>query len=72
MPLSDSNVAARPEAILYTIAEAARVLSLGKDKLYELVASGEIPVVRLGERTLRIPKALLEDWVRSRSTGGGA
>ncbi len=59
-----------PEPILYDVATAAKVLSLGKDAVYELVASGELPSIRLGERTIRIPRALLEKWVAARSQGG--
>jgi excisionase family DNA binding protein len=61
-----------PELILYDVPTTARVLSIGKDAVYELVASGELPSVRISERTIRIPRHLLEKWIESRATGGRA
>lgn len=51
--------------------EAARLLSLGRSKLYELVATGELPSVKIGRAT-RIPVADLQAWVARRSTSGVA
>lgn len=48
--------------LLLRIDEAARLLGLGRSKAYELVASGELPAVRIG-RARRIPAAGLEAWV---------
>lgn len=47
---------------LLRVDEAARRLSLGRSKTYELVATGELPVVHIG-RAVRIPAAALSDWV---------
>jgi excisionase family DNA binding protein len=38
------------------VKEAAGILRVGRNQLYEAVARGEIPAVRIG-RTIRIPKA---------------
>ncbi len=39
----------RPDgALLLTIVEAARVLSIGRTTMYELVGAGEIDVVHIG------------------------
>jgi len=35
---------------------------------YELVASGEIPSVRFGRRSLRIPRRQLAEWVERQSS----
>ncbi len=51
----------------FSISEAARFIGLGRTKLYELIQRGELPVVRLGGRTLirRIDaEALLETHAR--------
>ena len=33
-------------------ADAARMLSIGKTRLYEMIGSKEIPVIKIGRRTL--------------------
>ncbi len=52
--------------------EAFRTLKVGRTKGYELLRSGDLPVVRVGRRLL-VPRGALEDWVRrhtDRSTEG--
>ena len=58
------------EPFLLTVAQAAALLHIGKDKTYELIASGKLPSVRLGERSVRVPRALLERWIESTARGG--
>jgi len=70
MPSPDLNVSARPDAILYTVTQTAEALGVGRDAVYELIARDELPHIRLGERTLRVPRALLAQWVEARSRGG--
>lgn len=43
--------------------EAFRLLKVGRTKGYELLRSGDLPVVRVGRRLL-VPRSALEDWVR--------
>jgi excisionase family DNA binding protein len=53
----------RPDRVLLlTIVEAARVLSIGRTTMYELVAAGEIDVVHIG-RAVRVPVAELDAFV---------
>jgi excisionase family DNA binding protein len=59
------------EPVLLTPKEAGRVLRLGKNKTYELIARGRIPVIRFG-RAIRIPRAALEEWIRQQAMPGGA
>jgi excisionase family DNA binding protein len=47
---------------LLTVVEAARELGISRSKLYELLADGELPSVRIG-RTRRIAVAALEAFV---------
>jgi len=47
------------EALALPITEAARLLGIGKTKLFDLVRTGALPAVRLGGRTL-IRRADLE------------
>lgn len=53
--------------VLLRMEEAARRLALGRATLYEIVARGEIPVVRVG-RAIRIPVAALDDWAQRHTT----
>ena len=46
--------------------EVARILGLGRTKVYAMLASGELPVVRVG-RCLRVPADGLAKWVRERT-----
>ena len=48
--------------LLLTMVEAARVLSIGRTTMYELVGAGEIEVVHIG-RSARVPVAALEEFV---------
>jgi excisionase family DNA binding protein len=49
------------QKLFYSISETSRLLSVGKTKLYELIGSGEIPVRKLGKKTL-IAAADLKRW----------
>jgi excisionase family DNA binding protein len=49
-------------AQLLTIVEAARRLGISRSKVYELLAVGELPSVRIG-RTRRIALAALEEFI---------
>ena len=48
-----------------TLAEVQRVLGLGRTKTYELVATGEIPAVRIG-RVLRVNREELDRWLEAK------
>jgi excisionase family DNA binding protein len=56
-----------PPPLLVTPREAARLLSIGSRKLWELTNCGAIPSVRVG-RALRYRPADIEQWVASRVT----
>jgi excisionase family DNA binding protein len=45
--------------ILLRVSEAARLLSISRSTMYQLTASGKVPVVRLGG-TVRVPRRALE------------
>jgi excisionase family DNA binding protein len=54
---------------LMTVPEAANYLRIGRSKLYQLVAAGTLPSVRIGS-VLRIPRAGLDAWIEGQTTGG--
>ena len=52
-----------PDPICVRVNEAARMIGVGRTKLYDLIAAGEIETVKLGKAT-RITTASLHDLVR--------
>ena len=42
-----------------TVAEAARLLGIGRNQAYEAARRGELPVIRIGKRLI-VPLAALE------------
>jgi excisionase family DNA binding protein len=54
------------ERLLLRVEEVAETLSIGRSKTYELIAAGELPVVRLG-RCVRVPAAAVRRWVEAQS-----
>ena len=53
--------------LLLTVDEAARELHIGRRQTWEMVWRGELPVVRLGPRTLRVAYPVLQRFVLERS-----
>lgn len=49
---------ATPEPLAYSIRDACRVSSLGRTRLYQLIADGRLEARKIGKRTL-IPAASL-------------
>jgi excisionase family DNA binding protein len=54
--MNTSNIPAEPLA--YSVSDACRVSSLGRTRLYQLIAEGRLEVRKIGKRTL-IPAASL-------------
>ena len=50
------------ERLLLRPTEAAEMIGVGRSKIYELLAAGVVPSVRVG-RSIRIPLAALRDWI---------
>src|SRR5438093_1169629 len=51
--------------LLLKPAEAGRLLGISRSKVFELLANGELPSIRIG-RVRRIPKQFLAEWLRTR------
>ncbi len=45
------------------VPEAAELLGLPKTRAYELIQQGELPGVRIGERSIRVNRAELERFL---------
>jgi excisionase family DNA binding protein len=54
------------EPELLRVAEASRLMSLSRTKVYEMAEKGEIPVVRIGS-AVRIPRKKLLRWIEERT-----
>jgi len=57
------------EPLLLRAAEVARLLGVGRTKVFEMMAAGELPVIRMG-RCVRVPRRELHEWLRQRTIGG--
>lgn len=55
------------DPILLRPIEAARLMGLGRSKIYDLAAAGEIPVVRIG-KSIRIPMEALRRWIETHTS----
>ena len=51
-----------PDRLLHRVEDVAEMLAIGRSKTYELIAAGELPVVRLG-RCVRVPADALQHWL---------
>jgi excisionase family DNA binding protein len=57
-----------PMPITVRVREACRLTGIGRSKLYELIASGEIKIVKVGAITL-VPVASLTTFLQRLSDG---
>jgi excisionase family DNA binding protein len=58
-----------PQRLLLRIPEVAETLGIGRTKIYELIATGELPTIRVG-RAVRISVSALQKWVEEREQQG--
>lgn len=60
------------DPVLMTPRELGQLLRLGRNKTYELLASGELPIIRFG-RAIRVPRTAVLTWIdRVAGQGEGA
>ena len=50
------------ETVLLRANEVAKMLGLGRSKVYEMTKTGELPVLRVGT-AVRVPKQELLKWI---------
>jgi len=63
----DPMTTADSRPMLLTVKDVEAELQLGRTRTYELVRSGELPVVRIG-RAVRIPRDALRRWVEAHAS----
>ena len=51
---------------LLKVDEVAALLKIGRTKVYQLVAEGELPAVRIG-KALRISAEALQEWLSTQA-----
>ena len=51
-----------------SVCEAARLLGISRNLAYELVRTGELPAVRVGERRWLVSVVALERWLEAASS----
>jgi excisionase family DNA binding protein len=54
------------ERELLTAREVQQLLGIGLSKVYDMMAMGELPTLRLG-RLVRVPRSALMEWVASQT-----
>jgi excisionase family DNA binding protein len=54
--------------LLLRAGDVSRLLGVGRSTVYELIARGELPAIRIG-RLVRVPWPALEEWI-VRNTAG--
>lgn len=54
------------ERLLLRPTEAAEAIGIGRSKVYELLASGELPSIRIGG-SVRVPLEQLRAWIERKS-----
>ncbi|MFI8850250.1 helix-turn-helix domain-containing protein [Streptomyces sp. NPDC053499] len=58
-----TTTTAPADRLLYKPEDAAKVLSIGRSFVYELMAAGELEYVELSRRCRRIRRSALEQYV---------
>jgi excisionase family DNA binding protein len=53
------------DKLLYRVDEAAQALGLSRARLYQLIAAGEVPAIRVGG-AIRLPAEHLRKWIHER------
>jgi excisionase family DNA binding protein len=56
------------EPLLLTAEEVAMLLGIGRTKVFEMLASGELPAIRIG-RCVHVSRAQLKSWIDQRLEG---
>ncbi len=60
--MTEDRQPAVTEPLLLRADEAATVLGIGRTKVFEMIASGDLPAIRFG-RCVRVPRERLVRWI---------
>ncbi|MCP4607762.1 MAG: helix-turn-helix domain-containing protein [Planctomycetes bacterium] len=53
------------DKLLLKVSEAGEMLGVGRSRMYEMLATKELPSIRIG-KSYRIPSKALNQWVEER------
>lgn len=57
---------------MLTATDLSPLLGVSSSRVYQMLAAGEIPSIRIGKgRSVRIPRAAWEEWLRERNKEAG-
>jgi excisionase family DNA binding protein len=59
----DTKAASTDERTWLTVPEVAQELHIPRTRCYELISRGELPAVRVGERSIRVNRRELERFL---------
>ena len=59
----DMTTPSTGERVWLTVPEAAEELKIPRTRCYELIAQGELPAVRIGQRSIRVNRQELERFL---------
>jgi excisionase family DNA binding protein len=59
----DTKIPDHSEKCWLTVPELAEELQIPRTRAYELIARGELPAVRIGERSIRVNRQELERFL---------
>ncbi len=62
----ESHKEVATQRLLLRIPEVAEALGLGRTKIYELIAAGALPTIRVG-RAVRVSVTALQKWVEEQN-----
>jgi len=48
---------------LLPVSKVTALLNLPRARVYELIRQGEIPALRVGEKSVRVPRGALQEWI---------
>jgi excisionase family DNA binding protein len=51
------------ERLAYRVPEFAASIGVSRSKAYEMIASGEVPSIRVGKVGRRVPVQAARDWI---------
>lgn len=54
------------DVVLLRAVEVARLTGLSRSQIYAMMATGRLPVIRIG-RAVRVPKRALAEWIKRKT-----
>jgi len=69
-PAGSHGAARSEQKVLLDSRDVARLLGLGRTKVFEMMARSELPVIRIG-RCVRVPREALMEWISSETRRPG-